>query len=126
MTTTTIRCRIDPPFEQWLAALDGSILITTYQAGTVALIGHDGARVTFLARQFDKPMGVASDPTRRRLALATRQSVLLLADGQLLAPDYLEAHAGMYDALYLPRAESFTGDLHAHDLARANSERHHE
>src|SRR5439155_11072741 len=97
------------------------------QAGKVALLGWDGGRaqVTILLRQFDKPMGFAlrSAPGQKAadrpaaLALATRHAVLLLADAPLLAPDFLEDRSTRYDALYLPRAGYFTGDLNVHDLA---------
>jgi uncharacterized protein (TIGR03032 family) len=61
-------------------------------------------------------MGLAATPDGRRLALATRQAVVLLADAPLLAHDYLEGHKGKYEALYLPRAAYFTGDINVHDL----------
>ena len=112
-----IACRIDDAFEQWMAGVDGSLALTTYQAGKVALIAHDGMQVTMLARHFEKPMGMAADVGARRLALATRDSIVVLADAPLLAADYLQAHPGKYAALYLPRAAYFTGDVNVHDLA---------
>jgi len=105
-----IRCAASDSFPEWVSRCGGSLAVTTYQAGKVALIGWDPAarQVTLLLRQFQKPMGLAlrrpdsatSTTTAtatapgagriRQLALATRHEVLLLADAPLLAPDYLE------------------------------------
>ncbi|NJO80961.1 MAG: TIGR03032 family protein [Cyanobacteria bacterium RM1_2_2] len=114
-TGNTIACTADAGFLEWLRQSHGSLLVTTYQAGKVLLIGWNGHQVTLLARQFDKPMGVAS--TGDRIALTTRQEVLFFANARLLAHSYLEEQPGRYDALYLPRASYFTGDLNTHDLA---------
>ncbi len=100
-----------------MAGFDGSLAITTYQAGKVVLIGWDGKQVTVLPRHFDKPMGLAVDWPR--MALATRYEITLFADAPLLASDYLEHERGKYDALVLPRATYWTGDLNTHDLAYA-------
>jgi uncharacterized protein (TIGR03032 family) len=117
---TLITCNISDSFAALLANLPGSIAVTTYQAGKVALIGHDGHQVTLLLRQFEKPMGLAvRDQT---LALATRHQVTLFANAPLLAHDYLENQPGRYDALFLPRAAYYTGDVNVHDLAFADSE----
>jgi uncharacterized protein (TIGR03032 family) len=111
----TITCTADAGFLEWLSQAHGSLLITTYQAGKVLLVGWNGQQVTLLARQFDKPMGVAL--TGNQIALTTRQEVLFFANARLLAHNYLEEQPGRYDALYLPRASYFTGDLNTHDLA---------
>ena len=96
-------------------AADGALVVTTYQAGKVAVVGWDGARVTLLMREFDKPLGMAI--ADNRMVLATRNDVWLLANAPLLAADYLEDQPGRYDALYLPRATYHTGDLNIHDVA---------
>ncbi len=108
-------CRADDGFAAWLAGFGGSVAVTTYQAGKVVLVGWDGARVSVLPRHFDKPMGLAVDWPRA--ALATRHELALFADAPLLARDYLEGQPGRYDALLLPRASYWTGDLNAHDVA---------
>lgn len=110
-----IQCAISDAFQQWMSRAGGSIVLTTYQAGKVAMVGWDGRQVTLLMRQFDKPMGLAL--ADNRMALATRHDVILLADASLLAHDYLESQPGRYDALYLPRASYHTGDINVHDLA---------
>jgi uncharacterized protein (TIGR03032 family) len=112
-----IQCRISDTFATWMSQANGSLAITTYQAGKVALVGWDGRQVTLLMRQFDKPMGLASRAETGQLALATRNDVICFANAPLLAPDYLETQRGKYDSLYLPRASYHTGDINVHDLA---------
>ena len=111
----TIACSAAPAFVDWLAQAGGSVAVSTYQAGKVAMIGWDGRQATLLMRQFDKPLGLTASGDR--LALATRDDVTILANAPALAYDYIEEQPGRYDALYLPRASYHTGDLNTHDLA---------
>jgi len=110
-----IQCHASASFQQWLAESGGSLAMSTYQAGKVALIGWDGRQVTLVMRQFDKPLGLCA--AAGRLVLATRHDVVVFANASALAHDYLEDQPGRYDALYLPRATYHTGDLHTHDVA---------
>ncbi len=110
-----VQCAASAGFEAWLAQAGGSLVVSTYQAGKVAMIGWDGRQVTLLMRQFDKPLGLGVDGDR--VALATRHEVCLFANAPLLAHDYLEGQPGRYDALYLPRVTYHTGDVHTHDVA---------
>lgn len=114
-----IRAGISDAFASWMSQAPGSLAITTYQAGKVALVGWDGQQVTLLLRQFAKPLGLTV--RGGMLALATRHDVVLLANAPLLAPEYLETQPGRYDALYLPRVSYHTGDLNVHDLAFGES-----
>lgn len=109
-----ITCTASDSFAQWMSQLGGSLIVSTYQANRVALIGYDGQQVTLLMREFDKPMGLAGD--QHRLALATRQEVLLFANSSLLAHEQIEGEPGRYDSLFLPRASFVTGDLNVHDI----------
>lgn len=110
-----IRCDADTGFSYWLAQSGGALACTTYQAGKLLLIGWNGRQVSLLPRTFQKAMGL--DAAGGRLALATRHEVLWFADAPLLAPDYFPDQPHRYDALYLPRAAYFTGDLNIHDIA---------
>lgn len=111
--TTTITCQSSPSFAQWMSQAVGSIAVTTYQAGKVALIGWDGRQVSVLMRHFDKPMGLAVRDDL--LALVTRYHVTLFANARELAAEC--APQAQHDALFLPRVRYTTSDLHAHDLA---------
>lgn len=112
---STFEAKVVGGFADWLHAAGGSLAVTTYQANKLLLVGFDGPRLTFLPRHFDKPMGLAAGGGR--LLLATRHELLLLADAPLLARDYRPDRPGAYDALYLPRACWYTGDLNVHDVA---------
>ncbi len=110
-----IRCDVSESFPPWLCQAKGAIVLTTYQAGKVAMIGWDGQQVTLLFRDFEKPMGLAT--LGSRMLLATRYQVIELANAPLLAYEFLEGQPGRYDALYLPRVSYYTGDLNVHDVA---------
>ncbi len=112
---SVIACAASESFADWMSQAQGSLAITTYQAGKVALVGWDGRQVTLLLRDFQKPLGLAVNGPR--VALATKHAIWLFANAPILAHDYLEDQPGRYDALYLPRAMYFTGDLNVHDLA---------
>jgi uncharacterized protein (TIGR03032 family) len=115
-----VACSTTPGFLTWLAQAAGSVAVSTYQAGKVAMIGWDGRQATLLMRQFDKPLGLAA--SENRLALATRHDVVVLANAPLLAGDFFQEQPGRYDALYLPRATYHTGDLNTHDVAIVGDE----
>ncbi|MDZ4684622.1 MAG: TIGR03032 family protein [Planctomycetaceae bacterium] len=110
-----ITCSVTDGFAGWLQASGGSLAVTTYQAGKLALIGWDGRQPTLLLRDFEKPLGIVAQGPR--FAMATRHDVTVFANAPLLARDYLEESPGKYDALYLPRVSYHTGDLNVHDLA---------
>lgn len=111
----TITCSASEGFREWLSQTPGSLIVTSRQFGTVLLIGWDGRRITLLARQFDRPKGLAVQG--KKLALTTYREVFLFADASLLASDYLPDHPGRYDALYLPRAAYFTNNVDVRDVA---------
>ena len=110
----TIRCEVSSSFPDWLQAAGGSIVLTTYQAGKVGMIGWDGRQVTLLFRDFPKPMGLDVDGPR--LLLATRQHLIELGNDRLLAHEFLEGQPGRYDALFLLRTVHATGGLDVHDV----------
>lgn len=98
-----------------MSAIGGSILLTTYQAGRVGLIGFNGGRVEPVVREFDTPMGLAVDG--QTIALATRCEITVFVNAPALAPHYPTDRPAGHDALYLPRARYGTGDLKVHDVA---------
>ena len=110
-----IGCNASDAFCDWLAQAGGSVVMSTYQAGKVAMVGWGGNRPTLLMREFDKPLGMAVQGDR--MVLATRYDVSFFANAKLLAYDYLQDQPGRYDALYVPRVMYHTGDIHTHDVA---------
>ena len=110
-----LTCDADAGFVEWMSACGGSLAVSTYQAGKLFLVGWNGRQVSFLARNFDRPMGL--DVQGPRMALVTTHAIQVFANAPNLAPLYLER--GRYDALYLPRALYVMPDLAVHDLAYA-------
>ena len=51
-----IQCAASSAFERWMSDAGGSLAVSTYQAGKVAMIGWDGHRITIVMREFDKPL----------------------------------------------------------------------
>ncbi len=97
-----------------LHQLNCSIALSTYQAGKVIFISAIGAdRLIQLPRSFPMAMGIATDSSR--LAIATRSEVMVFNNARRMAPNY-PAHPNQYDALFLPRATYFTGEVDIHDL----------
>jgi uncharacterized protein (TIGR03032 family) len=111
-----IRCAPDAGFIDWLSKSQGSLAVSTYQAGKFLMIGWDGSQITLLMRHYDKPMGF--DISQGKLALASRHQITIHANDAVLAHNYKEP--GRYDALYLPKVSWHTGDLNVHDVAFAN------
>ncbi len=109
-------CSHTPELPELLAQLNCSLLLSTYQAGKVIAISSDGEKLAQLPRNFDTPMGLALDG--KRLAIATKHEIVVLANDRRLAASYPKKPAH-YDALFVPRSAIFCGALHVHDLAFA-------
>jgi len=93
-----------------------SLVLSTYQAGKVIFISPkpDGEGIYQLPRTFARPMGMAISGSR--MAVATQNQVIVLANAPGLAPVY-PAQPDTYDNLYVPRAIYNTGELDIHDIA---------
>ena len=109
-----VECDASDAFCSWLSQAGGSLAVSTYQAGKVAMIGWTGRQVNLLMREFEKPLGIAVQG--QHMALATRNQVWFFSNAPALAHDYLEAEPGRYDAIFLPRVVFQTNDVNAHDL----------
>lgn len=115
-----LSCRADPAFTAWLAQTGGSLIVSTYQAGKLLVLGINGEQLSLLPRHFDKPMGL--DIQGGRMALATRNGVTLFQDDAVLAHHYTHDRPGRYDMLLLPRLTYHTADANIHDLALVDEE----
>lgn len=113
-----IQCHGDDGFIKWLAASKGSLVVSTYQAGKLLLIGWSGNQLSLLMRHYDKPMGM--DLSANKLVLATRNNITVHANDPVLAKNYKQKN--QYDALFLPKVSWHTGDLNVHDIAFANDD----
>ncbi|MEM8599048.1 MAG: TIGR03032 family protein [Bacteroidota bacterium] len=107
-------CTHTPDFPDLLDRLDCSVALSTYQAGKVIFIGGRGGRLVQLPRTFRKPMGMTI--LGDRMALATKEEVVLLGSSRALAPGY-PAKPQTYDTLFVPTQLLFTGECDLHDMA---------
>ncbi len=90
-----------------------SLVVSTYQAGKVILVRHDGGGINTHFRDFHKPMGLAVDG--QRLTVGGQNTVWYYRNMPVVAPK-LEPK-GKHDAAYLPRQIHVTGDIDIHELA---------
>jgi uncharacterized protein (TIGR03032 family) len=97
-----------------LHELGCTIVLSTYQACKVIFISApEKDKLIQLPRTFDNAMGVAQDDNR--LAVACKNEVVVLRNSPSLARHY-PVKPATYDALYLPRALYYTGQLALHDM----------
>jgi uncharacterized protein (TIGR03032 family) len=96
-----------------LEHLGASILVTTYQAGKLVMLRADGGVLNTHFRGFNVPMGLAVQGDR--LAIGTALELWEYHNAPAVAAK-LEP-AGKYDACFLPRGSSTTGDIQIHEMA---------
>lgn len=107
-------CTFTPNVAELLTQLNCSLAITTYQAGKLIFLSPEGTdSMRQLPRDFEKAMGLAIHGNR--MALATRNEVVVLANAPALAAGY-PVKPNFYDAFFVPRAIYYTGELDIHDL----------
>lgn len=115
-----LQCGGDAAFSEWLANSQGSLVVSTYQAGKLLVIGWNGRQLSLLPRRFEKPMGI--DVAGEQMVVATRNGVTRLSNDELLAHHFDHAHPGRYDALYVPRLTHHMADINVHDVALAGDQ----
>lgn len=108
-----VRYEFTPRLPEMLSHLKTSLMVTTYQAGKLLVLGvHDGQlRISFTG--YDQPMGLAVSD--EKLVVGTRKQMNFLAANRDVAPSV--APAGSWDVCYVPRSSTWTGSIHGHDLA---------
>jgi uncharacterized protein (TIGR03032 family) len=96
--------------------LHATVLMSTYQAGKLVVVGSQAGKPTFSFHSFDQVMGVAvaSD----RIAIGSRRQIHFLNAAHEVAPSL--PPAGTYDGCFLARSSIVTGSIHGHDLAFGN------
>lgn len=113
-TLPPFSCTMSPNMAELLTELNGSIALTTYQAGKLIFISAlNKEEIVQLPRQYDKAMGLAIHGNK--MAIATKNEVQVLASSKALALNYGKT-PGMYDSLYLPRATYYSGEVDLHDM----------
>lgn len=110
-------CSYTSQVPELLNQLGCTLALSTYQAGKVVFISaKDNESLVQLPRTFDKPMGIALDKDKGKLALACKSEIIVFKDSKELAWHYPK-FPNTYDSLYLPRVSYKTSYLDLHDLS---------
>ena len=91
-----------------------SLLVTTYQAGKIALLSSHTEKLALSFHNFDRPMGVAISDDAETLAVAGRNSVWILRNARDVAQQL--APQGGHSSCFLTRRAHFTGEIQAHEM----------
>lgn len=103
-----------------LEALNASLLVSTYQAGKLVVIGSHQQELALSFHNFDRPMGTAIDRQANTLAVTTRNKVWFLRNARDIASQL--DPAGGYEACFLARSAQVTGEIQSHETAWAGDE----
>ncbi len=107
-------CTYNPQLPELLFKLKCTIAISTHQASKVIFISAvDDQKLVQLPRNFNGAMGIALKGDK--MAIATRDEVVVLKNVPKLAPTY-PRKPNIYDALFMPRATYYTGNVDVHDM----------
>jgi uncharacterized protein (TIGR03032 family) len=108
-----VRFEYSPHFPEILKHCQASLLVSTYQAGKLGVLGvHDG-KLDISFHSFEQAMGIAPGPMG--IALGARQQIWYLQSAPELA-GRIEP-VGRHDACYLARQSHVTGNIHVHEMA---------
>ena len=113
-----VRYQASSQFGAVLRELGSSLVVSTYQAGKLVVLGESAGRLTLSFHNFDRPMGLAYRDGQ--LAVAARNQVWYLDNAPEIAPR-LEP-PGTFDACLLARRAVVTGEIQAHEVAWVGSE----
>ena len=105
-------------FPRILAQQRISVLVSTYQAGKLVVLGSHENRLSLSFHNFEQAMGIAIH--RHRIAVGTRSQVWFLRSTPSVASQ-LEP-PGTHDACYLTRSSHVTEDIHGHEMAWCGDE----
>lgn len=108
----------------WLSGQRLTMLVSTYQAGKVAVIGTQGVgdrhKLDLSFHNVDRPMGMAVDEGRGVMAIAGRNSIWFLRNAPTIARQMSEA--ARYDSCWLTRSATVTGEIQAHEIGWSGGE----
>jgi len=116
--TREISFQHSPNLPSVLEELHGSLLISTYQAGKVAVLGVQHGKLALSFHNFDRPMGLAISPTR--LAVGSRNQIWFLGSAPDIARQLQSTE--QVDACFLALRSHMTGEIQCHEMAFAGDE----
>jgi uncharacterized protein (TIGR03032 family) len=111
--TREVRHEYTRNFPRILEHLGASLLVSTYQAGKVVVLGAgpDGLELSY--HNFEKAMGIAVRPGE--VAVGARAAIWFLNDDPAIARQI--EPAGRHDACFLARSARVTSEIQGHELA---------
>jgi len=95
-----------------------SLLVSTYQAGKLVVLGTDASGLSLAFHNFDKAMGIAVHPRQIALGAAT-QIWLLRSSPKVIAQMGPNC---THDGCYLARSSHVTEEIHVHEMAWCHDE----
>jgi uncharacterized protein (TIGR03032 family) len=98
--------------------LGASLLISSYHAGELVVLGAGLQALEVSFHHFQRAMGIAIQ--QKQIAVGTQTAVWLLGADRDLALRI--EPAGRYDACFLARTARFTGEIQSHELAWSGDE----
>ena len=107
-------------FPSLLASGQVSLLVTTYQAGQLVTIRHDGEGLNTHFCHFPNLMGLAANQSR--LALGCSHTIHEFYNTPAVATRLKDQQLCKPDACYLPRHTHTTGKIDIHEMAWAGEE----
>ena len=105
-------------FPHLLDQLGISVLVSTYQAGKLLVLGTHQGQLTVGFNNFDRVMGIAVHS--RKIAIGTRSQIWYMRSAPDLA-GRIEP-IGRHDACFLTRSSHVTGEIHGHELGWVGEE----
>ena len=103
-------------FPKTLKRIKATLVFSTYQAGKLIFISSlNGKTIIKYAKGFKRPMGIAVDKNKMKLAVASRTSINVFASDKVLALSYPEKK-NRYDQLFIPQVKYYTGYLDTHEI----------
>ncbi|MDA8744917.1 TIGR03032 family protein [Rubripirellula amarantea] len=105
-----VKYEYTPALVDILTHLNTTILVSTYQAGKLLVLGAKDGKLTISFLDYEQPMGLAVSP--HRIAVGSRRQM------HFLVPAHeTQERDSKYDSCYVPRTSFYTGNVHGHDLA---------
>jgi len=95
-----------------------SLLVSTYQAGKLAVMGTDANGLSLSLHNFDKAMGMAIHPGQ--IAVGTGTQIWYLQNTPQIISQ--TGQQGSHDACYLSRSSHVTEEIHVHEMAWCGEE----
>lgn len=108
-----VRYEFTPVLAEILSHLQASLMVTTYQAGKLLVLGIRNGELKITFSSYEQPMGLAVSGDK--LAIGTRKQMNFLIGNRDVAGSV--APKGTWDVCYVPRTSTWTGSIHGHDLA---------